>query len=165
LKGKDLIDVIENPNNKLPKNLINNFELEIGAKLPECFREFIIKYNGGMSGERYCILFEDREKLYSSGTEISRYYGFGEQCSPNFEYGYKLICGDVPDLLVPFAKTAGGNVLLISLRNDSSYGMVYYFGHEFEHSVDGFNEKQDEYPPCIVKVCSSFKEFLEKLDY
>jgi hypothetical protein len=158
-------DLIENPNNKLPEIAIKEFESNVGSKFPDVFKLFLIDYNGGRASERCNILFQDKKRLLSSGASVSCYHGFGNSLHLNFVNDYRHASSDLPELLVPFADNGGGNVFLISLRNDASYGMIYYSHHEYEHSISIFNEERGELPPCMAKVCDSFEKFVEKLHY
>ncbi|ARU54228.1 hypothetical protein OLMES_0120 [Oleiphilus messinensis] len=140
---------------------LTTFERKLASKFPEEFREFLIQFNGG-SPIKSTIRFNGAN-LKIKGATINYFFGFGGS-SENIEKSYSNLKYDLPDMLIPFANTPDGNYFLMSLKNDSSFGKIYYYDHEFEYDSDEeFNEKKGIYPTCLSKVAESFGELLEHM--
>ncbi|WP_416397502.1 SMI1/KNR4 family protein [Allohahella sp. A8] len=137
------------------------FENKIGVKFPAAYRSFLISCNGGTPSKP--SVFFDGSALNINGATINYFYGFGG-ASENIDKSYSVLKYDLPELMVPIANTPGGNYFLISLKNDSSFGKVYYFDHEFEYDDDEeFDEENGVYPECLAKVANSFSDLAGKM--
>jgi len=140
---------------------MESFESRIDAIFPKEYRRFLISCNGGQA-IRESVRF-DGFKLGIGGATINFFYGFGG-FSENIEESYFILKYDLPEILVPIANTPGGNYFLMSLRNDVSFGKIYYCDHEFEYEIDEiFDELNGVYPACLVKVADSFPMLIESM--
>ncbi|WP_447895920.1 SMI1/KNR4 family protein [Vreelandella sp. GE22] len=134
-------------------------ESQLGYILPEAYKSFLLKYNGGFPLESY-IDFE-AEKLKLPGDEIKKFYGLNVKPANDIIHKLKEIGNNIPPGLIFIANTHGGNFFLLSLRNDS-YGEVFYKDHEFEDKTR-FNPNNSILPESIVKVSNAFSYFLDAL--
>jgi len=141
---------------------LDSFEHELGGRLPESYRSFLLECNGGVP-ERQALRFSG-EKLAIQGATLNYLLGLGGNAE-NAAKTYSILKYDLPQGLVPIANTPGGNYFLLSVRSDASQGKIYYYDHEYEYDEDEdvFDEEAAEYPPCLVKVAESFDEFSLRL--
>lgn len=130
---------------------IEELEELIGFPLPDEYKKFLIKYNGGTSKVRYSKFYVKElneeiplDVLYGIGVEETFdlsvcFEDFDEDLLPN-----SLIIGDDP-----------GSGLIVLITDDENYG-VYYWDHSFYFPQS--SEKENTY-----KVADSFEEFINTL--
>jgi len=145
--------------NSLTKTDLSSIEKQIGYSLLKPYKEFLLKYNGGIPDENY-IDFNGK-KIDVSSDEIKKFYGFGGKTSNDLVHKLNSIGDILPKGMIFIANTHGGNFFLLSLRQDS-YGEVFYKDHEYEDETP-FNPENNLFPESIVKVANSFDEFLSRL--
>jgi len=143
----------------LTKADLSNIEKQIEYSLPIAYKEFLLKYNGGIPDESYIDF--NAQKINISSDEIKRFYGFGGKTTNDLVHKLNSIGDNLPKGMIFIANTHGGNFFLLSLRQDS-YGEVFYKDHEYEDKT-AFNPEDNLYPESIVKVANSFDEFLSRL--
>jgi hypothetical protein len=137
------------------------FENLVNKTFPDTYRDFLIKFNGGAPCKP-SIPF-DGSKLGINGDTINYFYGFGG-FSENIDKSFLNLKHDLPELMVPIANTPSGNHFILSLRDDCSYGKIYYCDHEFEFNEDEvFDEESNVYPECLIKVADSFDILIENM--
>ena len=116
---------------------IVGFESKYNIKLPNQYRQFMLRYNGGYTPETILKVGPRREE------NVSCFYGFGM----GEEYGLDEHCWLMEWIrhgFLPIADEFFGNeyVLGITSRN---YGKVYFFDHEEQ---------------MVEQVRNSFKDFI-----
>lgn len=141
---------------KLSQKDLERVENELGYALPEPYRKFLLKHNGGEPTESY-IDFK-AEKLKLPGDAVNVFYGLGVKPCDDIIHKMKVIGYQLPEGLIFVADTPGGNYFLLSLRDDS-YGEVFYKDHEFEDN-SSFDPNNKILPESIVKVSNNFDDFL-----
>ena len=144
---------------KLSSKDLETAENELGYALPEEYKYFLLKYNGGVPVESY-INFE-ADKLNLPGDEIKKFYGLGVKPTNDIVHKMKGIGYNLPEGLIFIANTHGGNFFLLSLRDDS-FGQIFYKDHEFEDK-SSFDPSDNILPESIVKISNSFDDFLVRL--
>ncbi|GET46465.1 SMI1/KNR4 family protein [Capnocytophaga felis] len=103
---------------------IDNFEMKIGLKLPQDFKEHYLKFNGGYPSFEYV---KGVRNVFTINSFDSIKYGILpiEKLIDDFkESGVDF------NNKIPFANDNGDNIFLISL-DDSDYGKVYIIESEF----------------------------------
>ncbi|MBZ9560089.1 SMI1/KNR4 family protein [Halomonas coralii] len=143
---------------KLRPEDLSRAEDELGHALPEAYKSFLLKYNGGVPLESY-IDFE-AEKLKLPGDEIKKFYGLNAKPANDILHKMKEIGCNLPAGLIFIANTHGGNFFLLSLREDS-YGEVFYKDHELEDKSP-FDPENGTLPESTAKVSRAFREPLNK---
>ncbi len=144
--------------NPLPDDLlIAEKENKWRVKLPNSYREFLKKYNGGIPQE-CCFYHREREFM------IVRFLGIIKDLSiegagwydidvVESQIGERLT--DNMDLIgieiLPIAELFSGDYLCLDLRDSKGSVCVW------------FHEKSEEFRPVIERVADSFEEFLIKL--
>lgn len=136
---------------------INAFEKQFGKELPEEYKEFLIKNNGGYPIE---IMFTPdfieinpltlEEK--KQGTNVERFFSLNEV---TFEYEDMLDENYIPPEYIPFARTSFGNLLLIYTGSAKEYGSIYFANHDL------FDSNNNRFT--ISKITDSFSEFIDSL--
>lgn len=144
---------------KLNSRDLEGAENELGYALPKAYKDFLLKYNGGVPVESY-IDFE-AEKLKLPGDEVKKFYGLGVKPVNDIVHKMKEIGYNLPKGFIFIANTHGGNFFLLSLRDDS-FGQVFYKDHEFEDKSP-FDPSNNILPESIVKISNSFDDFLVRL--
>lgn len=125
-----------------------SFEARHGLKLPEDYRNFLLKVNGGMPSPSLC-LWPD------GGDFVAVVYGFHhaeewmrlEQAMTEFDV--------VASGYLPVAISNGGNYFLLSLK-EADAGSIHFWDHELE-DVDPVMFEE------LVQVAPSFSHFVNNL--
>lgn len=138
---------------------VNEAEEKLGLSLPQTYKAFLLRHNGGKP-EPASIDFEG-EKLKLPGDEIKKFYGVGGRPTDDLIHKTKALGDSLPTGLVIIANTHGGNFFLISTRSDS-YGQIFYKDHEYEDSLP-FEPEEGRLPESIVFVAKDFDDFLSRL--
>lgn len=131
---------------------IKNFEKSIGFLLPDDYKQFLIKYNGGTSRVRYSTF---KVEELNENIPLDVLYGIDVEKKQldlqkvNDEYiddmlQNCIIIGDDP-----------GAGMIVLINDDDSEG-VYYWDHSF-HFAQSSEEKN------IYKIADSFKDFIDIL--
>ena len=111
---------------------IQEFEKEFNLTLPENFKKFFCKFNGG-------YLYDEDDDLTAQFFSIK--YG---RLTMAYVIKYnQIIEENIPKKYIPFATTVGGHFLTTLLnQQDSNYGKIYLFRHDtlepelFENSLE-----------------------------
>ncbi|AFO57614.1 MULTISPECIES: SMI1/KNR4 family protein [unclassified Natrinema] len=137
---------------------LESLETALGGELPEAYREFLREYNGGKPRE---ASFEFADPLDGrSGASVNDFLGIRDD-SRDIEACYDVVEHWIPDGLCPIAEGSGGDLVLLSIREDSE-GEVFYIDHELpgERPFDG---SAGDYPENTTRLAESFDDFLALL--
>lgn len=141
----------------LSESELIDLEWHIGRSLPQDYREFLLKYNGGAPEE--CTI--DIPSLVSNkgSVDIGYFYGIGTGAE-DIQVCMGIIYGYIPQGLIPIADTPGGNYFFLSLI-EGSENLILFRDHEV---VDGecFNTQFNLLSNYHI-VANSFIEFVDKL--
>jgi len=142
------LDITLSDGVKLSKIDFDEFEREIGAILPEDFKEFYLKHNGGMPSISYfdmehevCEFFHLNIPYKGSIVDMKDTIIRTNKYAPIF---LKL-----PEWGLPFACDSFGNLFILNNRNGDGFGNVWFFDHE-----------GGEKPSILAK---SFRDFINSL--
>lgn len=136
--------------------VVEALERRIGAGLPQDYREFIFKYNGGYPVPDV-FGFMDEIKGRMDASDVNRFLSIGIGGYESIENYLNVYSGRVPCEYLPVAHDSGGNLILIKVLGEG-VGGVFFWDHEQE--VDS-GEKASEYN--IYSVSDSFNGFLSSL--
>jgi len=136
---------------KATRTMVDDFESHIGFLLPDDYKEFLYKYNGGTPQIKYSTFFvkELKQKI-----PLDVLLGLGvnklDLQKRNDEYSDDLlsnsiIIGDDP---------GSGMIVLI---NDLQMKGVYYWDHSF-------NFKQSNEENNIYKITNNFQDFINNFN-
>nr|WP_052421250.1 SMI1/KNR4 family protein [Paenibacillus sp. FSL R7-0273] len=130
----------------LTESRLQDFERMNGVQLPQQYREFLLKYNGGYPKPYYFRISQEQ----GIGM-VNIFYGIGEMYD-NLEKRIDIF-DDIIDIgFFPIADDSGGNQICLGLTEKYS-GNVYFWIHD-EDPEDMSN---------MYFIAKDFKEFLEKL--
>ena len=132
---------------------IKQFESHNGVTLPEDYKSFLLKYNGGKPKHALePTVKSDIQWIY--GMVAEPYYASLFQHLDMFQ-------GRLPSWYFPIANDSGGNLYLMSLYEENR-GLIAFWDHENE-AEEG---QADQYFENLTVVASSFTDFLNQLvDY
>ena len=151
-----MINDIEVKESKKPTNLleIEKFEELIQAKLPEDYKKFLLKHNGGHPTVNVYKLIEpinERNKEASISWFFALYDGEYSNITTEFKYSREKI----PDELLPIARDDGGNIICLGIQGDY-YGKLYYWTTNYSF----WGEEDLNY---IYLISNSFTDFINGL--
>ncbi len=136
---------IERAGAQLADREIERLEQQLGVKLPDGYKRFLMANNGGRPRPDTI----DVEGLPGSPTDIKIFLGLGRQIeTSNIDWHLNLPANRLPKHLLPIASDSGGNLFCIRVHG-AEYGSVIYA--DFREEV------------AIYDVARSFDEFLEKI--
>lgn len=129
---------------------ITDFEVHNNVRLPDDYKEFLIKHNGGVPQPNIePTVKSDIQWIY--GMVEGPYYASLFQHLDMFE-------GRLPSWYIPIANDSGGNLYIMSLYPEN-HGLIAFWDHESE-AEEG---EADEYFDNMTFVASSFGHFLNQL--
>ncbi|WP_289055996.1 SMI1/KNR4 family protein [Carboxylicivirga marina] len=145
-----MIEIIDsNRFGKLSKNDLTDFEAKLSISLPSDYRDFLIENNGGCPKPSTNKIPE---------TDVQCIYGIHEgDYWANLIEHIDMFKERIPSNTIPIANDSGGNLFLLSLRQDSK-GEVWFWDHEEEAEESGH-----EYFENITKAADSFNNFIDNL--
>ena len=120
---------------------ISLFEKKLGKKLPEQYRSFLIRYNGGDTPE---TSFRCNRK----SSDVRAFYGVGK-ARYNFDE-IPFLEDFLANSYLPIAEDSFGNYIVIGLTNDTM-GKIYFCNHEHQMRTKILTETFGEF----VKACKS----------
>lgn len=147
-------------NNKITEDDIIKYEEKLGAKLPDEYKYFLLKYNGfavinGIYGIKIRDEYQDEEKILNYEI-ISEFYSLYD-LDKNVELFEEGIGYFFLSKTIPFAISDMGKMFVLSLREDE-YNSIY-----FNWEKDCFT--QDELDNGDAKIiASSFSDFISKIE-
>ncbi|SUD91844.1 MULTISPECIES: SMI1/KNR4 family protein [Psychrobacter] len=137
---------------QLTNSEIEAFEKQYSINLPQEFRSFLMKYNGGKVYPE-TFVFHDK----TDASSISYFLGIGlKEYYYNLSYTFDMFRDRVPNNLFPIARDPGGNLILVGLSG-KELGKIYFWDHEFE--ADGNKPDMSN----VHYLSSSLDTFLNEL--
>ncbi|WP_110513545.1 SMI1/KNR4 family protein [Herpetosiphon llansteffanensis] len=138
---------------------VATFEQELGCRLPEDYRAFLLEHNGG---QPELTVFDMNSSLMPDDQSMIHYFFTLDPASEYYEIRNEIkVYTDetrIPLELLPIACDPGGNIICLGIRGEQR-GKVYFWDHEFELEAE---EEGDLY--YNVSCCgSSFQAFVESL--
>lgn len=101
-----------------------SIETELGAALPDSYRHFLLKYNGGDPTPDTI----DVPGLHGSPTDVRIFFGIGRSIeTSNLSWNLSLIRELCPDLhLLPIACDSGGSLFCLKFEAGVATDLVYF---------------------------------------
>lgn len=128
---------------------IKQFEQENGFLLPDAYKNFLLRSNGGEPTPDRLIVPGWRGK----STAVNRFFGLEEGGSYDLEASLHNVEDYVPSGFIPIAEDSGGNLLCLGTAG-SQAGKVYFWDHE---------DAQGDDPRNLLEVACSLDELFDKL--
>lgn len=107
---------------------IAQFEAKQAINLPNDFRVFLLKTNGGKPKPHIFEYFRSNRSVHSS---IRHFFSLDAASRYSFDKYLKTYKNRVPENLLPIATDYGSNLVCIAIKGEN-YGRVYFWDHDFE---------------------------------
>lgn len=137
---------------------VASLESRIGAALPADYRQFLLRYNGGVPDNSCFKLSAAAEGSYQDSVV---HYFFGIADNPSLDIGHYfdvyVAAKRVPPNMLPIGRDPGGNMILLSLRS-TDHGYIYFWDHELEGLVE-----DPAFTGHLVEISRSFQDFVDGL--
>jgi hypothetical protein len=138
---------------KLSERSLVAFERKLSVKLPEDYREFLLRTNGGYPADdlQFQFIEGDRE----SDSVLGEFYTLAQDSElGTLQEGLETFVNAdrMPPWCLPIADDAFGNQICLSLNQDD-FGAIYFWNHELE----------DISPANLYRIARSFIEFIAML--
>lgn len=128
---------------------INELELIIGASLPRDYKEFMLKYDGGVPEP---AAFDIQEE--SNSSVVKAIFGLETPLvNSSVKYNIDLYKNRIPNDFMPIGSDAFGNRIVLGVR-DKWAGKIFFWDHERESDEVG------GYYGNIFLISNSFEDFL-----
>jgi SMI1-KNR4 cell-wall len=129
-------------------------ERQFGIMLPENYKLFLLKHNGGRPRPNFFPIHGFEGNPFGS---IHYFFGIGDGVkSSDVGWNYKTYNGRIPRELLPIAGDGSGNVICLSHKGVNK-GFVYYWNHDLETSPPTYDN--------IYFISDSFDSFLSSLHH
>jgi len=133
---------------------IETLEVQIGYKLPDDYKRFLLTTNGGAPVNRAIDVKENGE---NSEWLVRYFFGLHDgEFWASLKKAIDTLEGRKPKQFIPIANDYGGNNFLLDL-SEKNFGKVSFWNHESEV------EKGGNYYENIMPLFDSFSEFCSKL--
>ena len=139
--------MITNTGTKINEETIKVIESFIQAKLPDEYRDFLLKYNGGIPDK---IIFNISALAFFHKVNSSDYYS-------DFVVAYHTYIVRIPKGFIVVASDVGGNNILLGLEGKDR-GKIYFWDHEEEVDEDEEADFRN-----MTLISNSFNQFVDSL--
>ncbi|MDF7670514.1 SMI1/KNR4 family protein [Orbaceae bacterium ESL0721] len=120
------------------------FEETLGIKIPDAYRDFLKKYNGGYT-------LDTGFDINGEESDIRYFYGFEEQdeyCDFPQLMQDDSFTSAIENGYLPIAEDSFGNSIVIGI-SELNYGEIYFYDHE----IDSYHY-----------LCPNFKDFILQIE-
>jgi hypothetical protein len=141
----------------LQPSAIEKFERETGHLIPEDYKRFLLKTNGG-EPERKVFTFHRKNGRVDEGA-VWRFIGLEDGSEQDLRYftGVFLEGNRIPRDLFPIGNGGGGNLILIGASGPRA-GRIYFWDHNWE-AEEGDSPTDDN----VYPVADNLESFLSSL--
>jgi len=150
--------ILVNSGAQLSEAVLTEFENEYNLKLPEDYKSFLLKNNGGITEDDWAFEFIETTGSKATSTVINYFYIlFSEETIRNTDLKVTLSSliksNSLAPGLLPIAFDVFGNTICI-YAGDNGHGKICITNHELEDPETGYM--------VMSKVAESFSEFIDK---
>ena len=129
---------------------IDGIEAHIGIHLPEEYRAFLLRYNGGRPTPR---AFPIEGLANNPFGVILDFFGIDDTVeSCNLDWNVETMNGRLPANLLPIACDDGGDLICLSLFGEDADSVLFWDRHK-EKGAPSYEN--------VFKIASSFTEFID----
>jgi hypothetical protein len=142
---------------RLQPREIEEFERETGHRIPEDYKRFLLKANGG-EPELKAFTFHRTNGREDEGA-VWRFIGLNDGREQDLKYFVRVFLDGhrIPKDLFPIGNGGGGNLILMGASGRRA-GHVYFWDHNWEAEEGDLPTDDNVYP-----VADSFESFLSSL--
>ena len=136
---------------KTTKKALDAFEFTTGMALPQGYRNFLLKHNGGVFEEAIMMVPQVGEEV-----SLDVFNGLGLMTQLDVASHYESLKAHLPEQTIPIGRDPGGNPFLIDLSQDDEPGAVFYW--DIHRMLNKKTRKAIAY-----QLTKSFDDFLAAL--
>jgi hypothetical protein len=156
----EFLHVIENKAPPAPVGELAELEGALGASLPDDYRWFIDKCNGGYVGG--ALWYEGPTPTGEpADAGVHHIGGFREESDFSLESARECYVGRIPDDLLWIMDDPFGNAICLGIRGIHR-GRIYFWDHEMEPDPNGWDGQVDT-AGNVSLIANSFTEFVAGL--
>jgi cell wall assembly regulator SMI1 len=111
------------------ENDIVQLETSLGIKLPDSYRYFLLKHNGGRPKPDVFAIPDD--PIPNQASMVDFFYSICTDSTYDLIETYMVLQGRIPDNMFAIACDPGGNQICLSLSGEDA-GKIYFWDHEQE---------------------------------
>src|SRR5271157_2805651 len=114
--GVNMLELMKDSARPLNDEDLVSLEREIGKALPESYKAFLLRYNGGLPSPDSFPIQGMQDNPYGVIQEF-----LGIDCpiiSSNLKWNHQILASRIPPNLFPIASTPSGDMLCLSLGGD-----------------------------------------------
>jgi cell wall assembly regulator SMI1 len=140
----------------LTQDAIERFERQIGTTLPETYRSFLLRYNGGHPEPN---MFPIQGFYADTHGLLEWFFCIAKGDVYDLAENEQLYHNRVPPDLLPIATDPGGNLICLAIEGKNQ-GKIYFWHHEDEVGK-GIHPTYNN----VYFVANSFDDLLNSLTY
>lgn len=141
---------------KVTSEDISEFEDRMGIKLPNKYKQLVLKQNGGKPEPNYFEIpeFPGKDSIldFLYGINVTQSYG-------NLEKKIETFKDRIPSPFIPIGRDPGGNLICVGTKAPYK-DKIYYWDHEDELDRKGISKMDMSN---MYWIADDIYEFLEKL--
>ena len=142
------------PEPPLTEERVANFEKELGTSLPDQYRRFLLRTNGGLVSSDTNVV--DLDGAPWSSTDVHVFFGIGGSVeSSELSWNRSTFSERIPDELLPIADDSGGCVFCLSLKGPDRGAVLFC---DLQSVAFDYEATPKFYP-----VAPDFEAFLTKI--
>jgi hypothetical protein len=131
---------------------LDRVENDLDVKLPENYRGFLLRTNGGKPHPDFFPIQEHKTLTFG---RIESFFGIGRPLrSSNVDWAYKMLIGQLPPYHFPIAGTATEDVICLSLGRIDE-GRIFFWEKDDARLSAGYDN--------AYVVAGNFDKFLEAI--
>ncbi len=163
MKLDELLAALDHKSPPAPNDALQRFEATIGQPLPDDYRDFLVRCNGGY-GRGYVQFLALTPKGHAADACVNHVGGFRKESYFSLESNYanyQIYEVRIPKALIWIADDPFGNAICLGISG-AHRGKVFFWDHENEPDPDewdGSVETADN----IDLVANTFSEFIAGL--
>ena len=127
------------------------FEDKLNRRLPEDYRQFLLKHNGGEPHPSTFFISQGQGE-----DDIRHFLGMSEMKEYSLVHYHEIYSGRIPQNLLPIAPDYFSNLVCLSI-DGADRGSVYFWDHDWE-VVEGEPDYSN-----VQLLAEGFDDFLERL--
>lgn len=147
-----MLESIEEPARQLTDEDIKKLERKLAVSLPDKYKQFLLRYNGGRPVPD-CFPIKGLPNNPYGGIQV--FFGIDREIeSSNLDEKHEVFEGRLPKELIPIASDGSGDILCLSLGGENE-GQVLFWDYYGELNPPTFEN--------LYFVANSFQELLDGL--
>ena len=136
----------------LTNQRVDALERYLGIVLPETYKSFLTRYNGGRPRPNFFTIHGFEGNPFGS---VHYFFGLDRPIrSNNIDWNYQIYDRRIPRELLPIAGDGSGNIICLSLEGVNK-DFVYYWDHDTETSPPTYEN--------IYLISDTFDKFINDI--